>query len=363
MYIRAMSADSLHILLIKTHAIGDVLMATPAFRSLREGYPHAHITLLVGKWSYPAVRHSPYIDEFIVVDENSFFRKRLIPLLTLVRDLRKRRFDMAVVLHPSRMLHLLAWLAGIPRRFGLEREKNSPFLTSGHHENGAHSYYYPGNFVDLAQLAGGRPTGIELDAPYGSEEIQALSSIAQKIGFDVERPYVLVAPGGARNPKETIAARLWPIEKYTELLTAIKAQWPSLPIVLSGGPGDAHLCDTLVQSVPGLVNLCAQTDMGALVALVGKAAAVVCNDSSVLHLAVAHQRPVFALFGPTAAESRIPQRPWAHGLSEPVACSPCYRYAVFPGCAHEQQCMRKLSVGRVLQTMWPTLEHIAKGQF
>ncbi len=360
MYIRAMSADSPRILLIKTHAIGDVLMATPAFRSLREGHPRAHIALLVGKWSYPAVRHNPCIDEFIVIDENIFFQKRIGRLFSLVRDLRKGHFDMAVVLHPSRMLHLLAWLAGIPQRFGLEREKKSPFLTSGHRENGAHSYYYPGNFVDLARLAGGSPTGTGLDAPYGPEDHRALTSIALKNGFDGERPYVLVAPGGARNPKETIAARLWPIEKYAELLTAIKAQWPSLPIVLSGGPGDAHLCDTLVQSVPGLINLCAQTDMGTLVALVGKAAAVVCNDSSVLHLAVAHQRPVYALFGPTSAESRIPDRPWAHGLSEPVACSPCYRYAVFPGCAHEQQCMRKLSTGRVLQAMWPTLENAAR---
>src|SRR5690606_41125943 len=63
-------ARPLRILIIKTHAIGDLLMTTPAIRDIRGAHPQAHITLLVGKWSSPAIRWNPHIDERIEVERS-----------------------------------------------------------------------------------------------------------------------------------------------------------------------------------------------------------------------------------------------------------------------------------------------------
>lgn len=344
-----------NILIIKTHAIGDVLMATPAFRALRESHPQARITLLVGKWSYPVVKHNPHIDEFIVVDENLFFKKRVLGLLGLLWKIRSRHFDLAVVLHPSRFLHLFAWLGGVSKRIGLQREKTSPFLTGGILENGAHSFYYPQNFLDLAALVGPRHANLQLQAPYGPEEQSGFQALAQSVGLPLDEPYLLVAPGGARNPKETIAARLWPTDYYQRLLTMCKERWPQLRIVLSGGPGDAKLCEELAQACPGVVNLCARTSLGELLVLASAAGTVLCNDSSMLHIALAQGKEVFCFFGPTSAASRIPNLPNAHGLQAQVPCGPCYRYAVFKGCDQNMACMRAIAPEQALTALAPTI--------
>jgi lipopolysaccharide heptosyltransferase II len=344
-----------NILIVKTHAIGDVLMATPAFRALRLAHPEARITLLVGKWSYPVVRHNPHIDEFVVVDEKIFFAKKVVELFRLVRKLRARHFDYAVVLHPSPMLHLFSWLCGIPQRIGLQREKKSLFLTAGVMENGDHAFYYPNNFLELAALSGPRHNDCALEAPYGAEESKGFEMLASRVGLSLTEPYLLVAPGGARNPKETISARLWPLDHYRQLLQLVNERFPRLRIVLSGGPGDADLCSSLAKTTPAVIDLCAQTSLGELLVLADHADAVLCNDSSMLHIALARGKEVFGFFGPTGSATRVPPLPNAHALQAVLACAPCYRYAVFSGCDKGAECMRLITPNRAFAVLEPVL--------
>ena len=339
------------ILLIKTHAIGDVLLATPALRATRALYPDAHMTLMVGKWSYPVVRHNPHLDDCIVFDEKVFFEKKLAGMWRLLRDLRARRFDLAIVLHPSPLLHLFALLAGIPRRIGLQRGKPSPFLSSGVMEDYAPGFYYPRNFLSLVGLLGAHGCDTALEAPFASSDLESARLLALAHGLDLSRPFWLMAPGGARNPKESVLAKLWPSEYYQQLTALMRARWPEVPIVLSGGPGDAEACARVASASPGVVDLCGQTSLETLLALVAHAGAVVCNDSSMLHMAVAHRRDIFCFFGPTSAGNLAPENPYVHVLRSGASCSPCFRYAIFDGCAHDHRCMRELSPAHVLASI------------
>ena len=69
--------ENARILIIKTHAIGDLLLTTPAIRDLRSAFPSAHITLLVGSWSASVVRGNPALDEIIEVEDSVFLNKKI----------------------------------------------------------------------------------------------------------------------------------------------------------------------------------------------------------------------------------------------------------------------------------------------
>lgn len=79
------------VLVVKVWAVGEVIMATPAFRALRELLPDARITMLTGRTAYPVVELSPCFDTVRAVDEATFLKPRPAGLLSLVKNLRLER--------------------------------------------------------------------------------------------------------------------------------------------------------------------------------------------------------------------------------------------------------------------------------
>jgi heptosyltransferase-2 len=137
------------ILIIKTHAIGDVLMTTPALRSLRTSFPRAEISVLVGNWSAPILKNNSYITRLIEFEDDIVHKKKIINLIKIVLILRSYKFDTAIIFHPSPFIHLIAMCAGIKKRYGLCRHGKSFFLTSSIEENGSYDFYYPQNFLNV----------------------------------------------------------------------------------------------------------------------------------------------------------------------------------------------------------------------
>jgi len=136
------------IVLIRPDHLGDLLFTTPAIRLLRESFPQARITYLVGPWSKAIIENNPHVDEIALCPFPGFTRRKkrsvLEPYVTLLRyarQLRQQEFDLAVVLRFDHWWGaLLAYLAGIPRRVSYDVAEVRPFLTdivpysSGRHE-------------------------------------------------------------------------------------------------------------------------------------------------------------------------------------------------------------------------------------
>ena len=112
--------QGLAILVIKPASIGDVLMTTPVLGCLRRLYPGSRITLMVGHWSRVAVVNNPDIDDMIDCgDIGTPGRYGLWSYLRFVWSLRKRHFDVAVVLDRSPLMALLPYLVGTQYRLGI----------------------------------------------------------------------------------------------------------------------------------------------------------------------------------------------------------------------------------------------------
>ncbi len=333
------------ILIIKTHAIGDLLLTTPAIRDIRLAHPHAHIALLVGKWSSPAVRHNPHLDELIEVDDDVLLgRRKPWMLVGLLWRIRRLRFDKAFIFHPLSLIHLFARLAGIPLRYGLLNDRGSRHLTAGVREDLGPDTYYPVNFLNVAALDGVKTGEPHLEVYTSAEDDEAADRMLRGAGVDpVTDDFILVAPGGGRNSKDDVAAKRWPTEHFIEVLRDLRRTRPGLTVILTGAGSDRAEADVVAAALPHVIDFTGKTSMRALFGLTRRARAVVCNDTALLHIAVACGTPVVAAFGPTLRARFLPPSRRALAVQADIPCSPCYVGGHFPGCAIGYRCMREIA--------------------
>jgi heptosyltransferase-2 len=180
------------------------------------------------------------------------------------------------------------------------------------------------------------------------EETEA---VAQRLGIHLDRPLVAFAPGA-----EFGIAKRWPPAHYAQLAARVAETVPGVQIALMGSPNDRETCD-LVQSQAGLAagairNLAGQTSLDDAIVLLAQARAVVSNDSGLLHIASALNRPVVALYGSTDPNYAPPLSDMARTISLRLECSPCRKRECPLG---HHDCMNKMSVDRVWSDLAPIL--------
>jgi heptosyltransferase II len=355
------------LLVIKTHAIGDVLMTTPALHALRQAYPQAEISILIGKWSAPVLKGNPHITRCIEFDDEILHKKKLFKIVKMILFLRRFRFDAAVIFHPSPFIHLLTVFAGIKNRFGLSRKGWNRFLTLSIEENGAYDYYYPNNFLNVVRLMKSSPAQGEVNKDFEinlevfskASDNESVEKILINHQVSDTTKLILIAPGGSINPKESISARVWPYDYFAELIRMIRKEYSNFSIILTGGGNDKETIDRIAQIQPQVIDLCGKTNIQELICLVGISQCVICNDSSVLHIGIAQNRPTIGIFGPTSIKSRVPSSQIENCIQSKENCSPCYYFGIFSGCNKNASCMRSIVPEMVFEKVKKVLEPVS----
>lgn len=100
-----------NILVINTMHIGDLMLVTPALRTLRANYPEAHIALLTDKPLADLVRCNENIDECILIDKHGK-DKGVLALLRFIRMIRSRHFDLVINYHRNERASAIAAFSG-----------------------------------------------------------------------------------------------------------------------------------------------------------------------------------------------------------------------------------------------------------
>jgi heptosyltransferase-2 len=351
--------DTANILVVKFNAIGDLVMTTPAIRDLRSTYPSARLTLMVGSWSAPVMRNNPHLDAVLEFDQDIFLQRRWGDLFRLLRQVRSRRFDAVVILHALVPVHLFFLLAGIPLRYGMVRKGRSFFLTDAVPEEFDPGRYYGGKYQQVAALAGARTGSENPELPVSPEDEAAARDTLLEFGIRPGEAFLLVAPGGGRNPRTDMEAKRWPVAHYVGALRALKTAHPGLRIVLVGAESDRAETATVARAIPGTSDLTGRFTLPQLAAVAHASRAVLCNDSSILHIGVAVGIPVVVPFGPTSARQLVPARALEFVWQSGISCSPCYRVGSgvhFPGCPIGIQCQREASPELLLPYLERALE-------
>ena len=187
--------DPKNILLVKTHAIGDVMMTTPAVRAIHHQYPDARFSYLTGRWSHQAVRNNPYIHDVIVIDDADLFERRILKLAKLLWHLRTEQFNRAYIFQLAPEVHRLLQMAGVPERIGLYHDGSVHTLSVGVPWISDDRRYGPERYLDLVQATGGEPKGLGLDLAIPDDAVDE----AHRLLKDRPGPWIALCPGGGVN--------------------------------------------------------------------------------------------------------------------------------------------------------------------
>ncbi|MFQ5514521.1 MAG: lipopolysaccharide heptosyltransferase II [Myxococcota bacterium] len=339
-----MQVEKEKILVVLPNHLGDVVMATPALRSLRAGHPDAQIAVLVRERLAGVLGGCPWIDRIHThtLYETSRGLRRILRRIALGRAFRGA--SSVVVLPNSFSGALLAVATGAPRRIGYRRGGRAWLLSDAlppPRENGrpvpvAMERYY----LDLVRPLGCPDTGTGLELFTEPEAEAACERLLASHGIDGERPLVCLAPGAGYGP-----AKIWPLPYVAEF--AAKLQADGVALALVHGPGEEALADEIcARCSPPPARLGGEAmDLARLKSVISRASLLVCNDAGARHIAAAFRVPALVLMGPTSLRYTNLNLERTRLLREPVECSPCQLKV----CPIDHRCMTRLRPSRVLE--------------
>lgn len=336
----------LRTLVISPNWIGDAVMAQPLLRRLKEQAQQRSIDVLAPTWVAPVWRAMAEVDSVI---ESPFKHGALQwkERKAFAKMLKARGYAEAYVLPNTLKFALLAWLAGIPKRVGYKGEMRYGLVNVMHHDDKAAprpmaQFYQALADAPVRRLA--RPERLPepvMRVAEGEAEA-AIARLALPAGT-----HVAFAPGAEFGP-----AKRWPAAYFAELARTILEKRPDAQILLLGSPKDRAVCDEITASVPQAHNLAGATSLSEAIALISRAAAVVTNDSGLMHIGAALRRPVVAIYGPTDPRHTPPLSALAQVLWRHIECSPCQQRECPLG---HQDCMKRILPQEVWQSLHPML--------
>jgi heptosyltransferase-2 len=298
-------------------------MAQPLLARLKAKHPGARIDVLAPAWVAPVARRMPEVDEVIEADLRHG-ELQLGDRWRLGRQLKERGYDRAYVLPNTMKSALAPSFAGIPERVGYLGESRLGLLNRIHKAKQAREPMTL-HYARLAEEPGTEPAS---PLPLPRLELKTNNTAAK---FGIQGSYIALCPGAEFGP-----AKRWPY--FRQLAAALKS-----PVVILGSPGELKENS----DIPG-TNLIGKTTLDEAIDLIAAAAAVVSNDSGLMHVAAALGRPQVALFGSSSPEHTPPLSPAARVVWLKVECSPCFARACPLG---HFKCMNELSVDRVLSEL------------
>lgn len=336
-------------LVISPNWIGDAVMAQPLLQQLRKNNPSRPIDVLAPPSVAPVWRAMAEVDEVLETP----FRHGALQLKErwkYAQVLRARGYADAYVLPNTLKYALIPWLAGIPQRVGYKGEMRYGLLNVMHHDEQPPRPMVPfyAALADAPRAAlGDKPPRPALRV--SDEQVKA---VCDRLGIALGHALVVFAPGA-----EFGAAKRWPTGHFAALADEIRSADPLAQVALLGSPKDKPVCDEIVAAAgtERMFNLAGVTRLDEAVALIARAAAVVSNDSGLLHIASALNRPVIAIYGPTDPDHAPPFSDVARSLSLRLECAPCKQRECPLG---HHDCMSKLGADKVWHELKPML---AKG--
>jgi len=315
------------ILVTGNNWLGDAVMSLPTLKSLRAMQPDARISVL----SRPSVAGLyaglPYVDETIVPPRR---------WLGLVRELRRRKFDAALILPRSFSSALAPFTARIPRRIGYAGDGRSPMLTDALPRDPELLRVHRVRYYHHLLSAFGKPPEPKPPTLDVSPEAERWAAAHVPEG----EPLVGVNPGATYGE-----AKQWFPDRFVDAAKRMTKKWRA-SIVVVGGPAERELGDRVAAEIGDrAVSLAGRTDLPQLAAVIRRCALFLTNDTGPMHVADAVGVPIVAIFGPTDWVATPPYGKRHAIVRKPIECSPCLKRVCPLG---HHNCMKFVSVDDVV---------------
>lgn len=278
------------IIIVRMDRIGDVVLSGPAIKAVRAAYPDSRIAVLVRPYAREVVDGNPYIDEVITYDKSGK-EKGLFGKLKFIASLKNKKFDLAIILHPKNSSHILAYLAGIPKRLGYNK-KSGIFLTKKIPHTKQYGLKHEIDYaLDLLRYIGIESSDKSLNMPVNRASEERIKDLFDKNGISQNDMVITI------HPAASCRSRRWASERFAKASDALAEKYGARIVIISGPGGDKMMGDRVAELMRfGPLNLAGKTSVSDLASVLRRSLLLISNDSGPVHISCAVGTPVISIF-------------------------------------------------------------------
>ena len=303
------------ILIIQTAFIGDVILTTPLLRAAKTSFPHASVDCVVLPRTASLIHNNPHVDRIIPYDKRGS-QNGLLGFVSLVKTLRRRKYDVALIPHRSWRSASLVFLSGIPCRIGFDASPASVLYTQR---------------VAYRKECHETERNLNLLSPWGIHSRHPAPEVFPTPA-DEQRAFDFLKMHSIANTQSLVgvgAGSVWPTKRwmpegFAEVADRLLKEKKGV-IIFLGGPEDIKLykrISTMMEHPP--IIAAGHLSLVESAALIAKCRVFLSNDTGLMHLAAAMNVPLVAIFGATIPAFGF--TPFGDGhtiLETKLPCRPC----------------------------------------
>ncbi len=331
------------ILVRSTNWVGDAVMTLPALEAVKKNFPSSSVSVLAKPWVEPVFRNHPAVDDVVILNKGGGAFTGFGELFRVIRSVRKRPFDLAILFQNAFEAALISWAGGIPVRAGYNTDGRGLLLTHRVARSQdvlrVHQVEY---YLSLLEQLGLKTEKKDPVLHVSSEERAG----AQKRLWDegVKKGDLLV---GLNAGAIFGGAKKWNAERFARIGDKSIEEWGARVLVF-GSAKEIEIGKKVMNGMQhAACDFCGQTSLREAISLVSMCDIFVTNDSGLMHVASALNVPTVAIFGPTDQEATGPCGQKTRIVNHRVHCSPCLK----PECPTDHQCMNGIGVEEVWKVM------------
>lgn len=338
------------ILIVHTAFIGDVVLATPLIEAVKDLYPESKVDFLAIPATADVLKNNPNLRDVIVYDKKEKDRG-LRRSFQVAKQLRRGKYDLAIVPHRSLRSALIVAAAGIKKRIGFDRSAGAFLFTEKavYHEK----FHEVERNLSLLRLSNEEIKKYKPKIYPDKDDIANIEKYLRRVKIRPEGKFVAIAPGSIW------ATKRWTEQGFVDVVKMLVEKYSSLHVFLIGGKQDNQLCERIackfdehVHNTAGLFSL-RQSAF-----LISRCSVLLSNDSGPMHLGVAAATKVIALFGPTVPAFGFSPYGEGHVVIERAGlyCRPCHIHGPKKCPEGHFRCMKEITADVVFQAVYSSLK-------
>jgi len=280
------------ILIIRPDRIGDVLLATPLIRALRQRFPDSYIAALVRPSVSPVLKHNPFLDS-IITDDVSDKIPSMEGFSSMLKEIRSHHFDTALMLLPTQRHAWMMFLAGIRTRIGVGTKLYQLLtFTKSVSRNKYNPLRYEADYcLDHGRRIGVESNDLSLEAFVTEDEKTHATELLRSIGCNLSKPLVSVHPeSGGSVPN-------WKLERYAQLVSTVLQADADVQVLISLTPENKQGRQLFTSINHERIFLPQDHgDLRLVMAIISHAKVTVSSSTGPMHIAAGLHIPVIALY-------------------------------------------------------------------
>lgn len=327
-----------NLLIVRTDRIGDVVLSLPLAGLVKKHFPECKVTFLVREYTKTLVEEHPYIDEVIILKEEN----GKVFISENINKLKKKHFDVSIVVYPTFTISLILFFAKIKKRIGSGYRWYSFLFNKRVYEHRKyaekHELEYNVNLlkeIDIKEEV--LPGTVNFDIRINNNNQEKIKSVLRSEKINDDDKLVIIHPGSGGSSVDL------PIEKMIAL-TKMLSDVDDLKIIITGDSSEKELCDKFIVKET-VTNLAGKLNLSELKALLNRADIFISNSTGPIHIAAALGKFTVGFYPKILACS--PKR-WGPFTDKKAIFSPTIDCN---NCSREQceklDCMNSIDIGKV----------------